>query len=272
MAPHSCSTPLLHPQALPPAPRKKACGSVRTVAGLNTIASAAHNLTLDELATRLRGIGPLEDQKSFCYVVRTVRLINGVLVQTASAPNFDGGYITLSTCKHSMRATMPTEAWLRGVWIASMSSWDLESSKQQSLVYLMRVGESYGSHFELVQSLKDSGRTVTLKAKASTTNRRGDVMIPASAELSPGEYRSVPAYVPPMVGHAHREDACKTDWEDDIAYVSRGGTPAALLVGDPDFSFTWSKQMIRNARPGALRPYRVGDLGALLSNLEDFRK
>lgn len=270
MARHSCAPHYLHQATVQQAPKKGRCGSIHSVEGLNTITSTSHNLSLDDLAARLGRVGPLENQKSFCYVVRTVRLINGVLVQTASAPNFDGGHITLNTCKHSMRATMPVEAWTQGVWIAGMSSWDLESKKQQSLVYLMRVGEAYGSHFELVQALRGSGRTVTVEAKAATTNRRGDIFLPSSFDLSREQYRSVPSYLPPMVGHAHRGEVCDTDWEDDIAYESKDGKPAALLVGDPDFSFTWSKQLIRHKQPGSLRPYRNGDVGMLLSNLEDF--
>jgi hypothetical protein len=198
-----------------------------------------------------------------------VRLINGVLVQTASAPNFDGGYITLCTCKHSMRATMPVDAWLRGVWIAGMNKWDVESGKQQGLVYLMRVGEAYGSHFELVQAFQGSSRTVTVEIKAATTNSRGDVMIPKSAQLAPDEHRSMSGYISPMVGHAHRNEQNDTHWANDIEYVSKKGKSATLLVGDPAFSFTWSKQMIRNKKPGSLRPYRRWDLGTLLSNLED---
>lgn len=240
--------------------------------GQNLITSAAHNLSLNELAVRLRVLGPLERQKCNTYVVKTVRPVKGEMVQMASAPNFDGGFITLNTCKHSMRTLLPAEAWQEGVWIAGMNSWDVHYGKQQGLVYLMRVGEAYNSHFELIQAFEESGRSATVDVKAATTNRRGDIMIPRSAQLPPAEHRAVSGYLPPMVGHAHRAKADHTYWEDDINHVSKKGVPASLLVGDPAFSFTWSKQMVRNQNPGNLRPWRDWDLGTLLSYLEDFPK
>jgi len=261
---------------LPQQASPRSCGgdTARRTPGLthnsNVITSSAHNLTLDDLAARLRGLGPLEEQQGYCYVIRTVRLQNGTLVQTASAPNFDGGYITLCTCKHSMRATMPVEAWEAGVWVAGMNRWDIESRKRQGLVYMMRIGEAYNSHFELVRSFNQSGRAITVELKTSTTNPRGDVMLPRSNSLAPNTYRLSSSYQIPMLGHAHRKDVNDSGWTDDITYESDDGVPAALLVGDPAYSFTWSKQLIRNKRPGSLRPYRRWDLGMLLSNLEDF--
>lgn len=240
--------------------------------GRNLIASAAHNPSLDELAERLRVFGPLERQMCYSYVVRTVLLIGGEMVQTASAPNFDGGIITLCTCKRSMRTLWPAETWRDGIWVAGMSSSGIAFRKQQSLVYLMRVREAYSSHFELFQALQDSGRSAVISLKAATMNRRGDLMIPRSSQLPPSEHLLVSGYVPPMVGHSHRDSINETEWEKDVTYVSDKGVPAALLVGDPAFSFTWSKQMIRNTKPGALRPWRDWDLGTLMSNLEDFAK
>lgn len=236
----------------------------------NTITSAAHNLSLDQLSLRLAGLGPLEDQAGYCYVVRTVRLQNGVLVQTGSAPNFSGGYITLNTCKHSMRVMLPAEQWKAGVWVAGMSSWNIEMGKQQSLVYLMRVAEGYDSQFELVQGLASSGRMVTVEAKNSTRQPLGDILMPARPYL-PSTDRHAPAnYLPPMIEHAHRHHATDTQWEQDVNYISDAGQPAVLLVGDPRYSFTWSRRLIRNTKPGSLRPYRLWDLGTLLDNLEDF--
>jgi hypothetical protein len=240
--------------------------------GRNLIASAAHNLSRDELAERLRVFGPLERQMCYSYVVRTVLLIGGEMVQTASAPNFDAGIITLCTCKHSMRTLWPAETWRDDIWVAGMSSSGIAFRNQQSLVYLMRVREAYSSHFELFQALQDSGRSAAIGLKAATMNRRGDLMIPRSSQLPPSEHLSVSGYVPPMVSHKHRGSISDTEWEKDVTRVPRMRAPAALLVGDPAFSFTWSKQMIRNTESGALRPWRDWDLGTLMSYLEDFQK
>lgn len=268
MVQSTCST--TSASAVVHSPSRQPCRPRVVDVDANLIASAAHDLTLDDLSLRLAGLGPLEDQPGFCYVVRTVRLRAGTLVQPGSAPNFSGGYITLNTCKHSMRVTLPVEQWEAGVWVAGMSSWNVETKKQQSLVYLMRVGEAYGSQFELVQGLNSSGRTVTVQAKNSTRQPLGDIIMANRPYLPPTDRHDPANYLPPMIDHAHRHHATDTQWEQDVNYISDSGQPAALLVGDPRYSFTWSRQLIRNKKPGSLRPYRGWDLGTLMENLENF--
>jgi len=59
------------------------------------------NKTLDDLKKILKE----EDGLVYGYVLTTVKGDgSGGFVQTGSAPNFQGGLITLCTCKHWMRA------------------------------------------------------------------------------------------------------------------------------------------------------------------------
>ncbi|OCS45069.1 hypothetical protein BEK67_23340 [Ralstonia pickettii] len=53
-----------------------------------------------------------------------------------------------------MRASLTPEQWMKGIRVAALTSWGNISSKQQSLVYLMRVGEAYASQAELVYALR----------------------------------------------------------------------------------------------------------------------
>ena len=257
---------------VPSAQLKAACkpdGSSWTAMARDT--SVAIDLSIEELRERIAQVGA-PDEDVYAYVVRSVRPANGEFVQTGSAPNFQGGLITLCTCKHRMRATLSPEQWRQGVWVAGLTSWDKAFGKQQSLVYLMRVGEAYASQAELVQALRQSGRSEVVDAKDSTRHRLGDLMIPASDVLAGSDRFQPTAYTPPMVGHSHRRTAADRGWEDDVNYVGAGGEQSAMLAGDLNFSFMWTCPIVRRRRPGHTRPYRKWTLTSILDDLEAVQK
>ncbi|MBC8725773.1 hypothetical protein F6X37_30770 [Paraburkholderia sp. 31.1] len=238
---------------------------------MDSVASVATDLSIEEWRRRIAQVGA-SDEDVYAYVVRSVRPANGEYVQTGSAPNFQGGLITLCTCKHGMRATLTPEQWERGVWVAGLTSWDQAFGKQQSLVYFMRVGEAYASQAELVQAFRQSGRSEVVDAKDSTRHRLGDLMIPAS-DMVAGNDRYLPAaYLSPMVGHSHRSTAEDAGWEDDVNYVGVGGGQSVMLVGDRNFSFVWTRPLVRRRRPGPTRPYRKWTLTSILDDLEAVQK
>jgi len=110
---------------------------------MDNVASGATDLSIEEL----RQANRTSRRKRMRMFTRMLCFpfapANGEYVQTGSAPNFQGGLITLCTCKHSMRATLTPRAMASvGVWVAGLTSWDPSiRGKQQSLVYFMRVGE-----------------------------------------------------------------------------------------------------------------------------------
>jgi hypothetical protein len=237
--------------------------------GDNVITSAAHNLDLETLCARLGRFGPLEKQSCYTYVVETLVLDrDGNIKQTASAPNFCGGFITLLTCKHSTRAVLSPSEWRNGVWIAGMTGSGAKFGHRQSLAFLMRVGEAYESQFDLVQALQASGRSKTLDAKNASRHPNGDVLIPRYAQLTQAQRVSPEFYHPPVLPHAHRASHDDTYWHKDVDHIARGGSRPAYLVGDPTNSFTWSRQMIFNERSGNLRPHRTWPLGQLVGYLK----
>lgn len=271
MAKSTCYTVRSTP-GVPTAPLKSVSKPDRSSgAAMASDTSVAVDLPIDQLRERIAQAGS-PDEDVYAYVVRSVRPANGEYVQTGSAPNFQGALITLCTCKHSMRATLSPEQWQQGVWVAGLTSWDKAFGKQQSLVYLMRVGEAYASQAELVQELHRSGRSAVVEAKDSTQHRLGDLMIPATDTVA-GTDRYLPAaYVPPMVGHSHRRRAEDRGWEDDVNYVGAGGAQSAMLAGDLNFSFMWTRPIVRRRRPGPTRPYRKWTLTSLLDDLEAVQK
>jgi len=63
------------------------------------------NLSLKELIQKLRE----EKGEVYAYVLTTIKYKNGEFIQTGSAPNFQGGLITLCTCKRFMRTWKPVQ-------------------------------------------------------------------------------------------------------------------------------------------------------------------
>ena len=85
----------------------------------------------------------------YTYVLTTVEAdSHGSFVQTGSAPNFQGGLITLCTCKHLMRTNRTPNNW-ECVWIAGFTGINILSDHRNYLFYLMRVKEAFSSHKEL---------------------------------------------------------------------------------------------------------------------------
>ncbi|MBZ5538287.1 MAG: hypothetical protein LAO31_20230 [Acidobacteriia bacterium] len=194
------------------------------------------NLSFLELKRQLKGVN---EGLIYSYVVTTVeRDDHGTLCQKGSAPNFHGGIITLCTCKWRMRSWRSPECW-SGVWIAGICSKD---TAQNSLFYLMKVSEAYRSHFELWNDLSPRIR----KAKAAHKHRHGDLFKPKHNHLSDKDETNPKMYVPPCSDHMH---AGEEGWHDDIRYVGKSETSAALLVGDPVYSFLWRRPKVQLIHP-----------------------
>ena len=79
----------------------------------------------------------------YSYVVATVKNRGGQFAQTGSAPNFQGGMITLRTCKHLMRTFLTHDDW-KGVWIAGFTG-VRAGQGGNALVYLMQTARICGN-------------------------------------------------------------------------------------------------------------------------------
>ena len=77
------------------------------------------NLPLPLLARRIKGV----QGRACSYVVRSVKLDRSTLCfeQHGSAPNFQGGVLTLCTCKQQMRSSQSADE-RSNVWIAGFTS------------------------------------------------------------------------------------------------------------------------------------------------------
>jgi len=196
------------------------------------------NLDANGLIRRLGRIGG----DVYCYVLTTVKSIEGRFGQTGSGPNFQGGLITLCTCKGMMRAGRPVDAW-RGVWIAGMTGAEAGPAGRGHLFYLMRVESAFESHLDLWTRLSEYSPE-TAEAKAADKHRLGDVYRPRNPCGNPFD----PAdYVSPCPTHVHRSGNA---WHRDIDHIGYGRRPV-MLVGDPHRSFLWSE-------PRVPAPFQLG--------------
>jgi hypothetical protein len=216
----------------------------------------AGNVDLDRDAL-VRQIGGLQGT-AYCYILTTVKDAGGEFAQVGTAPNFQGGLVTLCTCKGQMRAGRDVHAWEVGdIWIAGMAGAEAGPLGRGHLFYLMRVERAFASHRDLWAWLVAHAPKAA-QAKVADRHPLGDVYRPRDPCGDPYDPR---AYVPPYRDHDH---AGGEAWHEDINYQSTYGRRPALLVGDPRHSFLWSE-------PRVSLPFHVGrgckivDLAALLA-------
>lgn len=178
--------------------------------------------------------------KTYSYVLSTVKFNEkqAVFDQHGSAPNFQGGVLTLCTCKHQMRSRRSVNDW-PGVWLAGFSSRTIFDEKHW-LFYLAKIESAYESHADLWSDLNVSTR----KVKAAHRNFLGDVYEPKQPWPNGKQRFSPSRYVKPE-RHAHRQHQQDTAWEKDIDYrhtVSANRAP--LLVAEPNLTFLWQEPII----------------------------
>lgn len=204
------------------------CGDAKESQAWPRSGPLASNLDLSLL--QLRGeIGHLSAKCIYGYVLTTLRLVDGQFEQHGSAPNFQGGLVTLFTCKHHMRTWEQSPADYERCWVAGFSGSTV--GPRNALFYLMRVEHAYKSFFEAWNALDHSVR----EAKATNKHTLGDLYRLKKNAHKGNEFDSN-AYYKPRKKHVHRKG-----WERDIEVTGAGGRRPALLVGDPRYSFIWTR-------------------------------
>jgi hypothetical protein len=184
-------------------------------------------------------IGKIQD-RAYSYIVRTVKLDHErpTFEQHGSAPNFQGGVLTLCTCKHQMRATRSTEDW-QGVWVAGFTSRTIHAGRHW-LFYLAKIKTAHESHSDLWSAMKVRSRN----AKAADAHFLGDIFKPKSPLPTGNTCFSSTRYITPAA-HAHRQHRGDKGWHNDINYyLAAKYRHPPLLVADPQQTFLWDDPMI----------------------------
>lgn len=227
------------------------------------------DLSLAALRERIGSAGLNSDV--YYYVVATVKFVQGRFRQEGSAPNFQGGRLSLCTCKHQMRTLKQPAAWVNS-WVAGFTGIHEGERGQNALFFLMQVERAYSSFRELW--LKSGLNPSVLAAKSSKTSLFGDFYEPQS-EICP-EFSSC-SYHAPADGHQHRKPDHSDLWRNDIDYRnSRTHRCPSLLLGKQDASFIWNHPRLvwPKGRPegkqkGIGRNHRHSPLEAFLGQLKE---
>lgn len=167
----------------------------------------------------------------YSYVMSTVCRDGNSLRHYGSGPNWQGGIITLCTCKHEMRTYPDCK---QGTWVAGFCGVGVGDGRN-FLIYLMRVGDAFESHWKLWHRLPGEVRS----AKAADTNPVGDVYKPLGRDTQKDPFNICRYHQP------HKSHGRKYNWPADINYQRNNNCRrAALLVGDRDHSFVWDQRRI----------------------------
>lgn len=174
------------------------------------------------------------------YILRTVLLENKRFVQRGSAPNWQGGMITLCTCMRQMRTYYSREKWeSQNLWVAGFSSLK-ETPKGHFLIYLMKINQAFDSQWDIWNSNLPEE---TKKAKSALKHILGDIYEP-TGPLGPDDIFNPTKYT------GHKEhihlNGYPSEIQKDIDYIgSQTKRRPSLLIGLPELSFIWTKPTYR---------------------------
>lgn len=201
------------------------------------ILSENMNLTKTEILANIETAGSLRG--GYSYILSSVKFspVHRGFRQHGSGPNFQGGYLTLCTCKRRMRAGLDLVSW-RKKWIAGFTSRSILDHRHW-LFYLSQVEEAHESFFDLWTN--SCLPQQALELKRAHVDPLGDVFQPNRSNLKGLERFDPSNYVAPSL-HSHRRNDCDKKWHQDIdtKYKRRH----ALLVGNPEKTFIWAKPML----------------------------
>lgn len=209
---------------------------------------------LSRLRVGLNSYANKGDDLLYLYTQHEVFLQDGILKQTRSGPNWEGGVVTLATCKHNMR-TYDRDTWV-GTWIAGLGP---AKCADNTLLFTGRVARQFESNYDLGVWLE--GKTA-YEAKTAALNPRGDIYVPKwrlkgnerfdhNNFVAPvGHTRSTEFYNKSPGSVSEREDGKVPKWWRDIEYTVRGRRPPVFVLS-PCYLFSrptaWTSYQPRRA-------------------------
>lgn len=165
-------------------------------------------------------------------VVRTfplhqIYLEDGIFKQTRSGPNWQGGILTLTTCKHYMRtANLDWE----GMWLAGFTP--KVGCNENYLLFLAKIAHVFNSNYDLGEWMR--ARFIeTYKRKRALEHKFGDIYVPKGLLTERTKYN--PRYYKTPHGHVRMEMDKKwgvPKWQKDIDYESNGRRPRTFVFTD----------------------------------------
>ncbi len=217
------------------------------------------NLSLKDLKERLKDLDKQNSifskpeskkENTYSYVLTTAKYKEGKFQQHGSAPNFEGGVLTLCTCKHRMRALGPPsnqeKPW-KDYWITGFTS-KSQYKEKQWLFYLAKIQKSYESHSD-IWHCKELWKNYSRIEKCVSENPLGDIFEPENDKKLENKDRYEPTnYSNPCESHSHGKGS---QWHDDIKeykYKYKENEKKKhhnlLAAAEPKQTFIWTKPAI----------------------------
>ena len=211
-----------------------------------------HGVQLDPVKNQLaKALKKDKDATLYMYTQHQL-VLDGVVKQTRSSPNWEGGMVTYATCKHNMRTWGEPEDW-EGRWIAGLNPADIDNS----LLFVGKVHRVFPNNFELGGFLRRNYPTIAA-IKAANHNPRGDIYQPKKdlgAKYGRFDHRS---FLPPK-NHTRSVDKYSTSpgsvdncpkWWRDHEYVTPGGKRPPCFILKPCFLYPHPSLVMASLKPG----------------------
>ena len=169
--------------------------TIQTVQPFPQDGPLVHNLNtpLPVLVTQLRGMR----ERTVSYVVATVKYRRKPFCSAArSAPNFQGGVLTLCTCKHQMRASQFGLDGETPTWIAGFTGRTIHEGRHW-LFYLAKIQSVH----EAPSDLWKSCRPLPKSEKSARRHFLGDLFKPKTKSLGqmPVLHLGITIHLPTML-------------------------------------------------------------------------
>lgn len=186
----------------------------------------------DEIANRLDFENLLEGVKTiYVYPHHEIKLSDeGEFQQTRSGPNWEGGKVTMTTCKHLLR----TYKSIQGGGNVAICGVTNKLNGENFIMYVGVVSDTFDSNYELSRYLEHHYPEV-FRIKSVKYNRLGDIFAPMYGLDGNDRYDSL-NFEEPCYDHCRKEENdSKGDpkWLKDIEYSARQSVRPKCLIVDP---------------------------------------
>jgi len=180
----------------------------------------------------------LEDDveaEAYLYTHHEVFLEGGIIKHTRSSPNWEGGLVTYSTCKHLMRTYR--DHW-RGVWLVGLCP---KECADNALLFAGRIHQQFESNYHLSRYVSKEF-PLAHPVKRASTNPRGDLYTPRKVLQDdqvythgrylepPSHTRSLEFYKKSPGSTNDRPDGKVPKWWRDVEYLYNGRRPPCFIL------------------------------------------
>lgn len=195
-----------------------------------------NGIWLDDTQSLLQALGSANKARTYVYTHHQVFHEDNTIKHTRSSPNWEGGLVTYSTCKHLMRS-YAVGSWVN-TWLVGLGP---KECADNCVMFIGRVSQQFESNHELYRHLQTKAKSV-LVAKRADTNPRGDLYTPVRRLVEdevynhanylepPNHTRSLEMYKKSPGSVSDREDGKIPKWWRDLEYLQRGRRPVLFTL------------------------------------------